>query len=139
MIVRQVMTAPVVTVGLDAGVQEVRALFEVHRFHHLLVTDGGRLVGVISDRDLLKNLSPFIHSVMERQEDRNLLKRRVHQIMRRKPIVVSPETDLSAAACLMLGERVSCLPVVEDDGRPIGIVTMRDLLAAGYGLPLLSK
>ncbi len=130
--VRQVMTKQVVTVTPDHSVHDVRKLFDHHRFHHLLVVEGDRLVGVISDRDLLRNLSPFIHGVMERIEDRNLLKRRVHQIMRRRPITTTLDEELAMAACTMLKERVSCLPVLDEEDRPVGIVTLRDALAAAY-------
>lgn len=133
MLTGHIMTRKIVTIGLDDPVHAVRELFEQHGFHHLLVVgDSGRLAGVISDRDLLKNLSPFIGGVMERNEDRSLLKRRVHQIMRRKPITVDRNTLVSDAAVTLLQNRVSCLPVVDEDGRPIGMITRTDLLAAAY-------
>ena len=54
------MSRKLVWVEPDDRVIRVRELFNEYRFHHLLVIDDRRLVGVISDRDLLKNLSPFI-------------------------------------------------------------------------------
>ncbi|HRQ75606.1 MAG TPA: CBS domain-containing protein [Phycisphaerales bacterium] len=129
MLVRDVMTPDVVTVSLDDTLESIRAIFLASRFHHLIVVEGGHVVGVISDRDLLKTISPFIgNPLMERSQDRNTLQRRAHQVMSRRPVVVHEDTDLSEAAATLLRERVSCLPVVDEEMQPRGIVTWRDLL-----------
>ncbi len=124
----QIMTHPTIKIGMDDHVYTVKDLFEEHGFHHLLVVEKGKLVGVISDRDLLRNLSPFIGKLSERSQDMATLNRRVHQIMTRKPVTISAEMHVEDAAQIMLEHRVSCLPVVTEDGRPVGIVTWRDLL-----------
>ena len=130
MLISDIMTQHPITVGPDASVEEVQRLFEAHHFHHVLVVDYGQLVGVVSDRDLLKNLSPFIGNAQaERSQDLALLRQRVHLIMTRRPVSVLPDTPVGAAAWLMRDKSVSCLPVVEDDLCPIGIVTAPDLLA----------
>lgn len=126
-----IMSRRLITVHPDDSVAAVRRLFELHGFHHLLVVEQGRLLGVISDRDLLKNLSPFIGSNMERTADAHLLDRRVHQIMRRKPVTATPDTPYCDAARLMVEQKISCLPILDPEtGRPVGIVTWRDLLCA---------
>lgn len=127
--VEQLMTRDPVCVDMDDELQRVGELFAEHGFHHLLVVEGGRLVGVISDRDLLRHLSPFIGRLSERTQDLATLHKRVHQIMSRAPVTVGTDTEIAAAAALMLDKRVSCLPVVAADGRPIGILSWRDLLA----------
>jgi acetoin utilization protein AcuB len=126
--IHQIMTRQTITIGMDDNVRRVRDLFEEHGFHHLLVVEKGRLVGVISDRDLLRNVSPFIGKLSERSQDAATLNRRVHQIMTRKPVTISSEMEVEDAAHVMLEHRVSCLPVVTEDGRAVGIVTWRDLL-----------
>ncbi len=126
---RDVMTKAVVTVDAYDTVAHIRDIFENSAFHHLIVTERGRVKGVISDRDLLKNLSPFVGNAhMERQQDSNLLKRKAHQIMSRSPVVASIETHVDDAAERILRHSVSCLPVVTADQRVLGIVTWRDLL-----------
>ena len=132
--INQIMTLETITVGMDADVRSVRNLFEKYGFHHLLVVEKGRLVGVISDRDLLRNLSPFIGKLSERSQDTATLNRRVHQIMTHKPVTISSEMKVQDAAELMLELRVSCLPVVTEDGHAVGIVTWRDLLGGLCGL-----
>lgn len=128
MLVGDIMSRGVFTVGLDETLQKVRDLFNSHTFHHVLVVEKGRLVGIISDRDLLKNISPFIDKLSEREQDVATLERRAHQIMSRRPITVTEDTTLREAARLMLDRGVSSLPVVADRNRPVGIVTWRDLL-----------
>lgn len=129
LIVRDVMSAPIETISMDDSVDTIRTIFETSRYHHLIVHgDDGSCIGVISDRDLLKNISPFVGKMGERQEDRTLLKRRAHQIMTRQLVAVRPNTALRSAARVMLDHRISCLPVVDQAGHCIGIVTIRDVV-----------
>jgi len=126
---RNIMTAPVCTVRMDDSILTARDLFDRHRFHHVLVLDGGRVVGVVSDRDILKQISPFVGNlIMERGQDLNTLKKRIHQVMTRNLVTIGPDEALGEAANTMISERVSCLPVVDDKGHPLGILTIRDIL-----------
>ena len=126
--VSEIMTEKVTTVGLDYTLGKLRDLFEKHKFHHVLVVEKRRLKGVVSDRDLLRNVSPFVEKMAERTQDIATLKRRVHQIMTRKPVIATREMSVEDAAKVMLERRVSCLPVVTEKGYPLGIVTWRDML-----------
>lgn len=129
MVVGDIMTRKVVTIGMDDTLEKVRELFNAAWFHHLIVTENGRIVGILSDRDLLKNISPFVgHELAERRQDVATLKRRVHQIMTRQPITARADTPLEFAARLMVDFAISALPVVDDANRPIGIVTWKDIL-----------
>ncbi len=109
----------------------VRERFARFGFHHLLVLEKGRLVGVISDRNLLRNVSPFLgRDLAERSQDLATLNRRVHQVMTRQPVVARPDMPIEAAARLILDKDISCLPVADEHLHPLGIVTWKDLLAA---------
>jgi acetoin utilization protein AcuB len=126
---RQIMITQVVTIGLDDDVKTVQALFERFRFHHLLVLqEDGTLIGVVSDRDLLKAVSPFISTLVERPEDLRTLKKRVHQIMSRRLITASKDHTVNEAAVLMLNSKISCLPIVRPDRTVEGIVTWKDIM-----------
>jgi len=126
---RQVLTRHVVKVSMDDTLQTIKELFESHRFHHVLVVEGRKLVGVISDKDLLHNLSPFVGNTFnERTQDVATLHRRVHQIMTRDPVTAREETPLHEAVQLILKHNISCLPVVDEHSHPVGIVTWRDIL-----------
>lgn len=129
MVLGEIMTQRLVTVELDDRLETVKEIFENLHFHHVLVVEGGHLFGVLSDRDLLKALSPHI-AASETPRDRATLAKPVHQVMTRKPFTLPPTTPVKDAATSLLANKVSCIPVVDDDGKPIGIVTWRDLLRA---------
>ena len=127
--VQDIMTTKVVTIDLDVTLKEIKEVFEHARFHHVLVTEKNKLVGIISDRDILKAISPFIGTLSERQSDTDTLKKRAHQIMSRHATTVLPTESVPAAAKLMLAKGVSCLPVVSKNNI-VGILTMKDILKA---------
>jgi acetoin utilization protein AcuB len=125
----QIMSTRVIAVGMDDKLETIQALFERFRFHHLIVLgENDILVGVVSDRDLLKALSPFISTLVERIQDLRTLKKPVHQIMARKPITASKDLAVEEAAVLMLNKGISCLPIVRADRTVEGIVTDKDIL-----------
>lgn len=125
--IREIMTKRVVTVTLDDTLSEIKSIFDQARFHHVVVVDEDKPVGVISDRDILRCLSPFVGTHSERLADTHTLQRRAHQIMTRKPVSTHPDITLRQAAELMLLKHVSCLPVIEKD-KLVGIVTLKDLI-----------
>lgn len=127
--VGSIMTCHVTAVTMDTSLREVREIFESVKFHHLVVVENGRVTGVISDRDLLKHLSPFVGKVTERAQDASTLNRRVHQVMSRRLVSCKPTTSLREAGEIMLDQRVGCLPVLDAAGACVGIVTMRDMLS----------
>lgn len=100
-----------------------------------MVTENDRVVGVLSDRDLLRNISPFVGRASEREQDAASLNKRVHQVMSRKLVSASPRVSVRAAADLMIRNKISCLPVIDDAGKCVGIVTHRDLLKCLAGPP----
>ncbi len=122
------LTRVVVTVAMDDSLDTVRKLFKQHRFHHLIVVEKGKAVGVLSERDLLKNVSPFIDQMSERKQDTWTLQKRVHQIMQRDLVWATPDTSVHDASLMMAANQISCLPVLDEQSRPIGIVTARDIL-----------
>jgi acetoin utilization protein AcuB len=137
LVVRDVMTSPVYTLGLDDSIGKAKQLFDRHRFHHAVVLENRRVFGVVSDRDILKAISPFVgNPTLERSQDANTLKRRVHQIVTRGVITIEPETSIAEAANKLWTEHVSCLPVVDSKGALVGILTARDLLRWLAGVPL---
>ncbi|MFK7758362.1 MAG: CBS domain-containing protein [Phycisphaerales bacterium] len=129
LIVRDVMSHPIETISMDDAVGKIQTIFETSHYHHLIVHgDDGSCVGVISDRDLLKNISPFVGKMAERSADVAMLNRKAHQIMTRQLIAVRANTALRSAARVMLDHRISCLPVVDQQGHCVGIITIRDVV-----------
>ncbi|MCM1128369.1 MAG: CBS domain-containing protein [Oxalobacter formigenes] len=126
--IRDIMTKSVVTVEMDDKLSLVKEIFDNSKFHHLLVMEEGKLFGVVSDRDLLKAISPNLGTMVITYRDLATLNKRVHQIMTRKPVTLKADDSISDAAALFNTHRISCLPVVDDDFRPVGIVSWRDLI-----------
>jgi len=122
------MTTRVATIGMDATVADMRNIFNRAKFHHLIVIDEGKIMGVISDRDLLRELSPFLNTVAEQNRDRETLKKKAHQFMTRKLQFASPCTTVKNAAAKFVKHAISCLPVVDEDNTLVGIVTWKDIL-----------
>lgn len=126
--IEQIMSSPVVTVEMDDRLEEIKHIFDNTRFHHLLVVAGGSLVGVISDRDLLRALSPFIGTPSEGHRDIATLNRRAHQIMHRDLVTLTPQDAVQDAVALFNQHVISCIPIVDDKRHPVGIVSWRDIL-----------
>jgi acetoin utilization protein AcuB len=125
------MTARVVTVEMDDRLDVVKKIFDALSFHHLLVIDDSRkLKGIVSDRDLFKALSPHLGSAAENARDLATLNKHVHQIMSRNPVTLKREATLEEAMRLFLANRISCIPIVDDDFKPVGILSWRDVLRA---------
>jgi len=124
------MTKKIVTIELDDSLAMVKEIFDNLNFHHLLVVEGNKLVGVVSDRDLLKALSPNLGSISATLRDEATLNKRVHQIMTSKLITLHADAAISDAVNLFNTHKISCIPVVDNDFKPLGIVSWRDLLRA---------
>jgi len=128
MLIEDIMVLRVTAVDMDASLKLVRGILEESGFHHLPVVEGKKLVGMISEREMLKSVSPYVGTMAENDRDRDTLKKRAHQIMDRNLHCVRPETHIQAATAMLLEYRLSALPVVDRKRRLKGIVTWRDLL-----------
>ena len=110
---------------------------KMKKIRHLLVMDGSELVGVITDRDVRSHLSSRIDTPIESSEDEKTLETKIHKVMTRDLITVSPDAPIGEAASLLLKHKIGCLPVIDKDGSAVGIVTDADFLgylARGIGV-----
>jgi acetoin utilization protein AcuB len=127
-LVSDVMTRDPVTVRADQPADEVVALLDRHRFRHLPVVDsGGRLVGIVSDRDTVGRAVAALSWLDEREKKETLHQMRASEIATDSPRTVEPVTPLADAARLMVLLRIDALPVVQA-ARLIGILTTQDVL-----------
>ena len=119
--VADVMTRKTVTLSPHHRFAEAVSLMADRHFRHVVVVDtGGQILGVISDRDILRTLA----------RTSNWQTKDVSQIMTRDPVTVKRETPLSVAVAKMVAKRINCLPVLDDEGKVCGILTSTDLLKA---------
>ena len=124
----KIMSKAVVTVEPDDSLRTVKEIFDNTHFHHLLVVESGKLFGVVSDRDLLRVLSPNIGTNAETFRDTAPLNRRVHQITTRKPVTLSRDARICDALEVFEKHSISCIPIVDDENKPVGIISWRDIL-----------
>jgi len=126
--VETIMSKKIVSVAMDDSLRKVKSMFDNQRFHHLLVVESDRLFGVVSDRDFLKALSPNIGTATETNRDAATLNKKVHQIMTRNPVTLGPGADIRDAIDVFNNYNISCIPVVDDEHKPVGIISWRDIL-----------
>jgi CBS domain-containing membrane protein len=111
--VADLMTTALMTINASEPLGEARVDMEMGLVRHLpVVDDRGRLVGIVSDRDIVRRTD----------------KKRVADVMSRDVVTTRPDTPAHLAASMMLDFRIGSLPVVDDDGALIGVVTITDYL-----------
>jgi acetoin utilization protein AcuB len=126
--VQEVMTERVRTVPADTPVEQAWSLMKTDGIHHLVVTDGRRIVGVLSDRDGGGRPAGTQRGVTTVQE-----------LMTKPVVTIGPDATIRRAANMMRGRTIGCLPVTRG-GRLVGIVTTSDLLdAVGGGVDRPSR
>jgi acetoin utilization protein AcuB len=130
--VADLMTTKVFTVDQHDMVDRVFFLIHYEKVRHLPVTEKGKVIGIVSDRDLYKALGPKSNSKsIEPVEGSTLLHvipQKVQHIMRRGVLTVNPETYASEAAAIMAENKVGALPVVDQNHKLVGIVSATDIL-----------
>lgn len=123
--VSEIMVTRIVTVEMDDRLTVVKEILDQAPFRHLLVVEDNELQGVISDRDLLRCLSPFLGTNAESARDTTTINQRAHQIMTRSPMTINPNILVRDALSIMLEHNIGCLPVLEN-GVLKGIFTWHD-------------
>jgi CBS domain-containing membrane protein len=114
--VRDLMTTALITANAKDPVSGAHAEMQVGVIHHLpVVDDRGKLVGVLSDRDILRSLG-------------HRPPKRVADVMTRDVVTIHPNAPAYQAAQVMLDEKIGSVLVVDDDGALIGMVTQTDYL-----------
>jgi len=129
MLVSSRMTSNVITIAPDASIAEALAVTRANRIRHLPVVENGRLVGLVTDRDLRLALPP----AWAAQHDElmaALNERRINEVMVTTPITTLPETPIEEAAKQLYTHRIGCLPVLDQGGNLVGILSETDLLRA---------
>ena len=125
--VRDIMQTGVVTVSAGDTLSTVEDIMTLGGVRHMPVVRAGTLVGVVSERDLLRaslsNLTGF------GQEERRAFLQVVEitRVMSAPPIVISPEDEIEQAARLLAEKRIGCLSVIEE-GKLVGLLTETDVL-----------
>ena len=127
MLVRDIMQAHPVSATLETRLPHLLRLLQRRGFRHVPVVDAGKLVGIVSDRDIKQAMISAASMTEGRERDRLLDELTAGQIMARAVVTIGPMFGVDEAARLMATRKISALPVTEED-RLVGIVTETDVL-----------
>lgn len=128
-LVKHLMTSPVVTLFAEQTLPLADDIMRLKHLRHLpVVDDAGRLVGLVSHRDLLA--AEISTRTGLSSEERRAVQAdvRIGEIMTRDVWSVRPDVNASIAAATLLDHKYGCLPVIDDAGVVVGIVTEHDFL-----------
>lgn len=125
--VKEAMTPNPVTVTGDTPLPKIVDLMREHRVRRVPVMDGDRLIGIISDHDVMATM-PSPATTLSRWEMNTLLEKvRAKEIMTSPVYVAAPECPIEEVARMMLQRKFGAMPVLDDDDKLIGIVTESDI------------
>lgn len=127
MFVAQRMSANPITITSNTALTDAMQIMREHKFRRMPVVDNGKLVGIITDRDL-REASPSTATSLSIFELNYLLaKMQVKEIMQRKVITINAYAVIEEAALLMYNYKIGGLVVVDNDGKVIGMITETDI------------
>jgi len=136
--VEDIMTRSVIVLSEEDNLCDITAGLDRYRFHHLPVVDGTKLVGMLSQRDMLRSTVAGVDAsaVARNREVRYLEQTFVRDVMSTEVLTARKDELVSTVAERILRARVGALPVVDDAGTLLGIVTENDIvrLVAGHKL-----
>jgi CBS domain-containing protein len=128
---KDLMTRQIITIGPDDSLEHLEDHMRAMRFRHLPVVEHGKLVGLISQRDLLHASSSFLS---DRAKERDVLIHQVpaRRIMQTEMLTVGPDEPLTEVARLMWEAKIGCAPVVDEQHALLGLITESDFLRLAY-------
>ncbi len=130
MFVANRMTKNPMTVNSDVKIDEAANLMKTRGFRRLPVVDDGKLVGFISDRDIMR-IAPSPATTLSKYEINSLLaKIKVSDIMQKNVIAVQADAPIEEAALLMYKNRIGGMPVISSVGAVVGVITETDIFKA---------
>jgi CBS-domain-containing membrane protein len=125
--VKDIMAQDVTTLGRNDSLDLADDVMMLGRMRHIPVIDEGRVVGVVSQRDLFRSALAAALGYGETAQKKLLRTLRVKEVMSEPAIIISPEATIKEAVRLMLEKKIGCLPVVQGHTL-VGIITETDLL-----------
>ena len=125
--VRDIMMSFPVTLSPDDNLELASNVISLGRIRHIPVVEQGKLVGLISARDLISAAADRVLGLKEKNKSALLKTQLVKKVMKRKVVTVPPETPIKDAARLMADKKIGCVPVISE-GALVGLVTTTNVL-----------
>lgn len=126
-IVSEIMMGSPVTLKPDDTLQLASELISLGRLRHIPIVAEGKLLGIVSDRDLMGRAADLIFNLKSQSRSALLKTIPIKEVMQRRVITVEPDTPIREAAHLMGEKKIGCLPVLSE-GSLVGLVTTTDIL-----------
>lgn len=126
MLVKELMTTDLMIIKRNESVKKAQNIFENNSFRHLPIVEDGRVLGVISDRDINRSIaiSATVSEMCGVEMDDDL---KVESIMTKNFISIGPDDNLKEAGRIMMERKIGCLPVIKNE-KLVGIITETDIL-----------
>ena len=137
-VIRDIMTRGIKSVPGETTLAEAAKIMKDNSIRHLPVVSGPNqeIAGIISDRDIKKFVSPFAASKIGENRDKMTLNVKIEKVMVKDIITAEPQDKLKDVVEQILQKKIGCIPVVDENNRPIGIITnsnlLRELLSPPY-------
>jgi len=128
MLIKDVMTTQLITIESTSSLDTARQIFEKNQIRHIIVIDNDKLVGILSNHDLLRvSFGDTYGDDQATVDDAIVNMLTVKDVMRHEPVFITPDSSIEDAIFILLNRRFHSLPVVENDS-VVGIVTTTDFL-----------
>jgi CBS domain-containing protein len=118
----------IITINSSDRLVHARYLMLEHNIGRIPIMENGKLIGVISERDVAIAFQEFKDSVPDKHQEAQIKNLLVADIMARKPIIASPSTSAKDIVDLMVHKNIGIVPILDDNEKLVGIITRRSLL-----------
>lgn len=132
-VVREIMMGSPVTLKPEDTLDLANDVISLGRIRHIPIVDGSRLVGIVTERDLIGAAAEKIFGLKRKSKSALLKTVLIKEVMKKRVITAAPDTPIKDVAHLMADKKIGCVPVVSD-GMVVGLVTTTDILRYVEGL-----
>jgi CBS domain-containing protein len=126
-VAREIMTGSPVTLKPEDTLDLANDVISLGRIRHIPIVEDGRLVGLLSERDLMGAATATVFGLRQKSKSALLKSVLIKDVMKKKVITAKPETAIKEIAHLMKERKIGCVPVVSE-GALVGLVTTTDIL-----------
>ena len=139
MLVKYWMSKPVITIDIEDTMQDAKALLAKHEIRMLPVMEKGKLVGVVTDRDVKKASDSSVDALKASDIHELTAGIKIKEIMTGDPMTVPFDLTVEEAAEVILLKKISGMPVVDHEGDLVGIITLSDICRVIFSLTGFGK
>jgi len=126
-VAREIMMGSPVTLKPEDSLDLANDVISLGRIRHIPVVDEGRLVGILTERDLIGTAASQIFGLKQKNKSALLKSVSIKEIMKKRVVTAAPDTPIKEIARLMAEKKIGCVPIVSD-GALTGLVTTTDVL-----------